>query len=231
MSKFVLVSDIHGNFPALKQVVEREGWDAEYMILGDIHGLNAFPQETQTLVQTLDGFTLAGNHDKAMFHYGEGHVNNDALKKFELEHTLSALSDEQQEWLKALPFLEVVQRGASRICLTHAMPWPEKASGYEKGNVGIPKADVPHIASIVADDYDYVFHGHTHEQYELNCSKFGHNVHFVNPGTLGYQQEYAVVDTATGDVSLKSVESTDEEVVAHLKEVLPDDAPRVEKWY
>ncbi len=231
MSKYVLLSDLHGNYPALQKVVEAEGRDKEYIVLGDIHGLNAYPAETIDELQLLNKkVTLAGNHDKAIIGYGEGHVNSDELSQFELYHTLSNLSVEQVKWMLKLSYMEVIE-GSPRILATHAMPWPEKASGYEMGNAGITKGNVLHFASIVADDYDYVLHGHTHEQYDLNCSKFGHDVHFVNPGSLGYQQEYAVVDTATGDVKLKEVKSTDEEVVAHLKEVLPDDAPSVERWY
>lgn len=230
MSKFVLVSDIHGNAPALQEVVDVEGEDAEYMVLGDIHGLNAYPQETLELVQEIGNFVLAGNHDKALFHHGEGHVNSDELSAFELEHTVSNLSSEQQDWMRELPYLEVVQRGDSRICLCHAYPWPEKASGYEAGNAGVGKGSVTHVASIVADDYDYVFHGHTHEQYSLDCSRFGHEVHFVNPGSLGYNGEYAVVDTETGDVTLKEVDIHLEEVKEHISEHLPDDAPSVNRW-
>jgi len=231
MSKFVLVSDIHSNAPALRKVVEKEGTDVEYIVLGDIHGLNAYPKETLELIREISNFTLSGNHDKAIFHHKEGHVNSDALSQFELDHTLSNLTQEQQNWMSNLPFMEVVQRGPSRICLTHAMPWPEKASGYEPGNAGIPKGNVPHFASIVADDYDYVFHGHTHEQYSLDCERFGHDVDFVNPGSLGYDNCYAVIDTDTGNVELKSVESTDDEVKEHLQDVLPDYAPNVEQWY
>jgi len=108
-NEFVLVSDIHGNAPALEQVVEREGRDKEYMVLGDIHGLNAYPKETQELVQEVGNFVLAGNHDKALFHHNEGHVNSDALSRFELRHTLDNLSDEQQNWMRERPFMEVVQ--------------------------------------------------------------------------------------------------------------------------
>lgn len=204
--KWILVSDIHGNYPSLQAVVDKEGVDAEYVILGDIVGLNAYPSETQTLAQEVGNFVLAGNHDKAIFEYGEGHVNSPKLSKFELRHTLANLSVEQVEWMKERPYLEVVQRGPSRICLTHAMPWPSHASGYEPGNAGVKKGAVPNVASVVSDDYDYVFHGHNHSQFELDCSKFGHNVHFVSSGTLGYNGEYAVVDTDRATVELKKVD-------------------------
>jgi len=229
-SEFVLVSDIHGNYPALEAVVEREGKDREYMVLGDIHGLLAWPAETLELVQEVGNFVLAGNHDKAMFHHGEGHVNSDALSRFESNHTLGSLSQEQQEYMAERPFLEVVQRGQARICLTHAMPWPDMASGYEPGNAGIRKGDAVEIAAAISDDYDYVFHGHSHEQYSLDCERFGHDVHFVNPGTLGYDGRYAVVNTDSGAVQLNSVELDMDALREHVGSVLPDDAPSVHQW-
>lgn len=229
-NEFVLVSDIHGCYPALQAVVDQEGSDKEYMVLGDIHGLLGYPKQTQELVQEIGNFVLAGNHDKAMFHYGEGHVNSDELSEYEVMHTLKNLTWEQTVWMEELPFLEVVQRGPSRICLTHALPWPEMASGYEAGNAGITKGQVTHIASTVSDDYDYVFHGHTHEQYDLDCEQWGHPVHFVNPGSLGYQQTYSVVETDHGGVTHKSVDIDWEEVKAHVQANLPQGAPHTEEW-
>ena len=229
-NEFVLVSDIHGNYPALQAVVDEEGIDAEYMVLGDIHGLNGYPSKTQNLVQAVGNFVLAGNHDRAIFEYGEGHVNSDALSEFELYHTLSNLSVEQVEWMLDRPYMEVVQRGPSRIALCHAYPWPAKASGYEPGNAGISKGSVTSVASTVSDDYDYVFHGHTHTQYELDCSQWGHDVHFVNPGSLGYDHTYAVVETDLGGVDLRSVE-VEADVQGHVQSHLPEGAPHTEKWF
>jgi len=233
MSKFVLLSDIHGNAPALEAVVDREGLDATYIVLGDIHGLNAYPKEVMDLLNEISPkVLLAGNHDKAMFHHNEGHVNSDALSEFELEHTKSHLTPAQQGWLAHLPFMEVWQEGQSRIAATHAFPWPEQASGYEPGNAGVLKGAVPQVASGVADDYDYVFHGHTHTQYDLDASRWSHDVHFVNPGSLGYSDEYSVVNTATGDVQHKSVkgEYDYEQVKDHIQEHLPKGAPPVSEW-
>ena len=229
MSKFVIVSDIHGNYPALKAVIEAEGWDSEYAILGDIHGLLGYPQEVQTAVQTLDGYVLAGNHDKALFEKEEGHVVSDELSAFEYNHTTENLSEEQKEWLKELPHMKVITRSGERIALTHAMPWPEKASGYESGNSGVSKRNLVEIAATVSDDYDWVFHGHSHQQFDQDCTKFGHDVHFVNGGSLGYDHTYSVVDTDAGTVEHKSVEY-DEDVPSHVQSVLPEDAPDVDKW-
>lgn len=227
-NEFVVLSDIHGNFPALRAVIDQEG-DAEYIILGDIHGLNAYPDLTQKTVKQIGDFVLAGNHDKALVEFGEGHVVSDELSKFERDHTLANLSPKQVEWMLDLPHMEVIQRGQSRIAICHAYPWPSHASGYEPGNSGIAKGSVTQVASTVSDDYDYVFHGHTHEQYDLDCAKWGHDVHFVNPGSLGYDHTYSVVETDHGGVTHKSVE-VETDVETHVQEQLPEGAPPASKW-
>jgi predicted phosphodiesterase len=229
--EFVIVSDIHGNAPALQAVIDAEGTSKEYIILGDIHGLLGYPKETLELVREVGDFVLAGNHDKALFHYDEGHVNSDELSDFELEHTLSNLSEEDIAWMEDLPYMEVIQRGGVRIAICHAYPWPSKSSGYEPGNTGISKKRVPSVASTVEGDYDYVFHGHTHVQYEQDCSKFGHDVHFVNPGSLGYENEYATVNIETGEVTLKSVDVDMGEVKDHVQKHLPENAPHTNEWF
>jgi hypothetical protein len=114
--------------------------------------------------------------------------------------------------------------------MTHAMQWPEKASGYEDGNSGVTKKNVIQIGSTVSDDYDWVFHAHTHAQYNLDLGKFGHDIHMVGAGTLGYDEVYSVVDIETGEVEHKSVE-VETDVKAHVQKHLPEDAPHTNKWY
>lgn len=234
MPEYVLLSDLHGNAPALQAVVDTESLDKEYIVLGDIHGLLAQPAAVMDLLHEIEPKVwLTGNHDKAIFHYNEGHVNSDALSEFELQHTLSSLSEEDCEFMSNLPFMEVWEDGDDTICAAHAKPWPSEASGYESGNAGVPKKDLPHVASNVADSYDLVLLGHTHEQYDLDCSQFGHPVTFVNPGSLGWDNSYSILDTEDGTVQHKSVKGkyNSDKVKSHIKQVLPDDAPSVGEWF
>ena len=226
--EYVLISDIHGNAEALKQVIEREGRDANYITLGDITGLNPYPQETVELVREISKHVIAGNHDYSIFHTGYGHTNSNELSDYEYTQTMEALSDEEIEWMRELGYIEVIEED---ICLTHAKPWPEDAIGYAMGNAGIPKRDVTHFASVVSDDYDYVFHGHTHEQYSLDCERFGHDVHLVNPGSLGWDGDYATINTETGEVELKNVEFVEEKIKEDIDSKLPPEAPPTRKWY
>jgi len=232
MTEYVLLSDVHGNADALESVIEREGEDSNYLILGDLMGLMAQPSRVVSIIRSLENTqVLAGNHDHSIFHEDRGHVNSSELSRFEYDHTMDTLSEEQIAWVRQLSYFDVIERDGQRICLTHAMPWPDQASGYESGNAGIKKRDLPHIASAVSDDYDWVFHGHTHTQYELDAEPWTHDVHFVNPGSLGYQGYYATVDTESGEVELKSVEIDDSSLKEHISSVLPEYAPSVEKWY
>jgi predicted phosphodiesterase len=232
MSDLVVLSDLHANAPALQAVVDKEGADSDYIVLGDLMGLLAHPAKTVSLVREISDYTLAGNHDKAIFEHGEGHVVSAKLSEFELTHTLSKLDQEQQQWMLDLPYMDIQQVGQSRIAMCHAYPWPERASGYEPGNAGVKKGDVVEVAATVSSDYDYVFHGHTHEQYDLDCAKFGHDVHFVNPGSLGYDSTYSLVNTAEGTVTHKSVagEYDWDELVDHVQRKLPNGAPPASKW-
>jgi predicted phosphodiesterase len=232
MGEYVLVADIHGNYPSLQAVVDKEGKNAQYVILGDIMGLLGYPQETVELVQSLDtAAVLAGNHDKAIFHHEEGHVGSDELSLFEYQHTMDSLTLDQIEWMESLPYMDVLTDSGSRICCTHSMPWPEQASGYEVGNAGVTKRDLPQVAAVVGSDYDWVFHGHTHHQYEQDCAKFGHHVQFVNPGSVCFAGEYAVVDTDAGTVELKQVAFDSTEVTSHVQAALHDAAPAAKNWF
>lgn len=227
----MVISDVHSNARALESAIIQEGWDAEYVVLGDIHGLCGFPHETLELVQSVDPLVvLGGNHDFALFHQNEGHVNSAELSKYELEHTRSSLSGDDIEYMQNLPYLEDFEHDGSQIRAAHAEPYPESASGYVSGNRGVLKGDIVEHAARLDHRFDWVFLGHTHEQYEVNCTKFGHGVHFVNPGSVGYSGEYATVDTSTNEVELKSVEYSEDAVKERVSDSLPPDAPHVEEW-
>lgn len=230
MEELILISDIHGNAEAVRRVVEAHGRDKEYIILGDIMGLLSKPKRTLDHVQDVGTVVLSGNHDKAIFEKGSGDVGSPALSKFEYEHTMSNLSDKEQIYMRQLPHLNKFSRDDATICAAHARPSPEMASGYEQGNSGVPKREVPEVAARVASYYDYVFLGHTHEQYAIDCSKWGHDVQFVNPGSLGYCHTYANLDVDTGNVLLKQVDVDQETVKDHVREVMPDSMPHVDGW-
>jgi len=76
----------------------------------------------------------------------------------------------------------------------------------------------------MADSYDYVMVGHSHEQFAIDCATFGHDVTIINPGTLGYDNTYTTLNTETGSIEEKEVEHS-VDIVSDLNAVLPPLAP------
>lgn len=99
MSRIAVLSDIHGNLPALEAVVadaEARGC-AHFLNLGDILSGPLWPAETADYLMARDWPTIAGNHERQLLHVALGRMNaSDAF-------TRPLLSDAQLRWLAALP--------------------------------------------------------------------------------------------------------------------------------
>lgn len=218
MTEYAIISDIHANYPALRAVVEQSDYD-ELICLGDIVGLNAFPKETVGLLREEVDYCIAGNHDVAVVEYGEGHVNDGELSRFEREYTHEQLTEEQKDWINSLgTYGELRDKG---ILIAHAKPYLEESSGYKMGNKGMEKGDVIEYVSKLPDWIEYVLTGHTHEPYVLDCSKFGHEITALNPGSLGYDGTYIEMDTESEDINIQNVEYDTDELEERLRDVSP----------
>ena len=68
MSLIAIVSDIHGNLPALEAVLAdaRERGAEKYWCLGDIVGYGANPSECLTILRELCQVIIRGNHEQAV---------------------------------------------------------------------------------------------------------------------------------------------------------------------
>ena len=231
MSTFTVVSDIHGNYPALEAVLN-DAPDTDGLIcLGDLIGLCGFPQEVVATLQSEATHCLQGNHDLAVIEWGEGHVNDEALSYFELEHTLEILPHNEQMWVNDRPtYLELEEEG---ILAAHAQPTPELSSGFERGNAGVTTGDFVTVGARAPQWVDIMLLGHIHEQHAVDTSQFhgDHDVLVVNPGSVGQplstgRAEYAIVDTDDRSVKLHSVEYDTDVVIDRLDEL---DVPK--RWW
>ncbi len=71
--RYAVISDIHGNLPALERVVaeiDHAAVDA-ILCLGDIVGYGAFPNECCQLLRDLGATAVRGNHDEAAVRPGK----------------------------------------------------------------------------------------------------------------------------------------------------------------
>ena len=61
--KILIVSDIHGNYPALQAIWEKEKDSDVVLIPGDLVDWGFFPHECVTWAREHDAIIVAGNHD------------------------------------------------------------------------------------------------------------------------------------------------------------------------
>lgn len=97
--RLAVLSDIHGNLPALEAVIadaRARGADA-FVNLGDIVSGPLWPKETAALLMALDWPTLAGNQERQLLHGDTAAMG--ASDRFARER----LTPTQLRWLAGLP--------------------------------------------------------------------------------------------------------------------------------
>jgi predicted phosphodiesterase len=92
-----VVSDIHGNLPALEAVVADAGAVDGFVNLGDILSGPLWPAETARWLMPRGWPTIAGNHERQVL--SQPLERQSATDRF----TTERLDDAQRRWLRALP--------------------------------------------------------------------------------------------------------------------------------
>jgi predicted phosphodiesterase len=115
MNRIAILTDIHGNLPALEAVIadaEAQGCTG-FANLGDSLSGPLWPAETADLLIARDWPTIAGNHERQLLTIDRGRMGaSDAFAR-------DRLSDDHLRWLESLPAtLEL----SSEILLCHGTP-------------------------------------------------------------------------------------------------------------
>jgi predicted phosphodiesterase len=99
MTRIAILTDIHGNLPALEAVIadaEAQGC-TEFVNLGDSLSGPLWPAETADLLIDLDWPTIAGNHERQLLTVNRARMGaSDAFAR-------DVLSDRHLQWLASLP--------------------------------------------------------------------------------------------------------------------------------
>jgi predicted phosphodiesterase len=100
--RIAVLSDIHGNLPALEAVLDAlKPYDAIWE-LGDIVGYGPQPDEVVERLARENATGVRGNHDAAALGQLETNSFNDDAR-FAVEWTADRISAETRAWLSALP--------------------------------------------------------------------------------------------------------------------------------
>ncbi len=121
--KYLVLSDIHANLEALEAVLGAAGHYDHALVLGDLVGYGANPDEVIERVRALPSATMIrGNHDKVATGL-ETVESFNHLARFAIQWTAAKLTAENRAWLAALPAGPTEIDPLLEIC--HGSPFDE----------------------------------------------------------------------------------------------------------
>ena len=177
--KIAVISDIHGNIFALKEVLKeiKKLRINKIFFLGDILGYYYDADRCIDLLIKNKVKSLYGNHEKLFL---RAIKNKKLLIKLSKKYGVSIknfklkLKENHLRWLKNLPKTIKFEYNNHRILFCHGSPWSVYEYLYQE-NI---KKKLKKINKI---NYNLLFVGNTHIQ---NKSKLK-NVDIINPGSVG----------------------------------------------
>lgn len=176
--RLAIISDIHGNLPALEAVLADIGIRAvdATINLGDLCAGPLWPAETLALLESLNLPTVRGNHDRWMVERPRDQLPPAA--RFEYD----ALSEAQRARLHALPAIIALDHD---ILAVHGTPTDDSTYLTEEQHEGrlIPAGrDLVRQRLGDAVRHAVVLCGHSHRQ---SLTQLPDGPLILNPGTVG----------------------------------------------
>ncbi|MCB2314121.1 metallophosphoesterase [Clostridium tagluense] len=182
--KIGLIADIHGNFPALKVILDKfesEECDSIYC-LGDTIAIGPSSKECIDLLLTLPNINfIMGNHEE-YFVKGVSNITSESMSEGEKQHqiwTANSLNDEIRERLSKFPYLiEENIRGTNVAFMHYALNNREDTKTFKPIEKNVTKETMNTLFKEVASDL--IFFGHEH-----NASNIIGEKHYINIGSSG----------------------------------------------
>ena len=131
--KYLILSDVHANLEALDAALAAAGGYDHALVLGDLVGYGANPNEVIDRIRSLSPATLIrGNHDKVAT--GLETVDSfNHLARQAIQWTAATLSAERRAWLAALPAGPGAIDNVVEIC--HGAPFDEDVYIFDELDV------------------------------------------------------------------------------------------------
>ena len=203
-----IVSDIHGNLPALEAVIEDiKKHDVKNIIsLGDVSGYYPFINEVIEILKEYNAINIIGNHDRYII--GNTECPRSHSANICLNYQKNIIKNENKEWLKK----SISKYEIDNISMVHG-GWIDNEDEY------IMKVKDEYFEKL---PYKYFFCGHTHVQKHI---KMKNNKEFINPGSVGQPRDgdkkaaYCLYDENTSEVFLRRVNYDIDKVTQKMKEI------------
>ncbi len=209
-----VISDIHGNLPALL-AVEKDMPEVELVLCaGDLVGYYPYPNEVIKEIRKLGARCIRGNHERAVIFRNHEHFNPTAKKA--IEWTIQNMSSESMEYIKNLRDNLLLTINGKRVALHHGAPFNEDF-------YLMPENIDEELLKY--DNADLLIVGHTHIPVIVD---YGEKA-IINPGAVGQPRDgnpkasYALIDLENWNFEIRRVDYDLYEVVKKIEEMgLPE---------
>jgi putative phosphoesterase len=207
--RILVVSDIHGNWPALAAIHEPHD---VCLCLGDLVDYGPDPALCVRWAMEHAHFAIRGNHDHGVAQgvpvAGENGYRY--LTRVSRPLMWDALGPDERRYLLQLPVTRRITLGGKRFLMVHATP----RDPLDEYLMQDPKPWAKRVHNVEAD---IVCVGHSHIQFNLTAE----GVVVINPGSVGQPRDgdpraaYAIIDD--NKIELKRVEYPVEETIARIE--------------
>ncbi|MCC6277213.1 MAG: metallophosphoesterase family protein [Oligoflexia bacterium] len=175
-----VLSDIHGNFSALKAVLDDPDFQSCQRVIfcGDAVGYYFESELVLDFLIQANAVGVLGNHDRELLNCitGGGTVTQEYSLKYGsgLQTSIARLGDRHIKWLSTLPESRIENVEDLRILISHGSPIIKDGYLY-------PDCSEAQKSEIFDLGFDLVMMGHSHHQFLFE--KLGQKI--LNPGSVG----------------------------------------------
>jgi diadenosine tetraphosphatase ApaH/serine/threonine PP2A family protein phosphatase len=206
--RYLVIGDIHSNLEALQSVLQYRDYE-QVLVLGDIVGYGANPEETIQLVRQMNPAALVrGNHDKVVAGLDDGelfvaHALESAL------WTRKRLDEESMRYLRELPegpiqvdSLITIAHGSPSDEDTYLLPHNSGASAFNGCKTPICFFGHTHIPTLFYRIGNTTYSSQVEQPVKMTLN-LESSRYLVNPGSVGQPRDgdpraaFLVFDTET----------------------------------
>lgn len=218
--RLLLLSDIHGNYEAMKTAVNKEAYD-EIIFLGDAVDYGPQPAEVVDFLNENASYSIMGNHDYAVIYDVDckcAPLMHHLSEFSRLEISKKLLDRGHLEKMKKFSREREVEIDGVKMYMTHASP-----NNNMYGYLFSTEAEMV-TRNKDLEQFKYIMVGHTH--YPMLYKS-----RIVNPGSAGQPRDgnwkpwYAILETSTESIEFKRFKYDNQKTIDALKAVINEDAP------